>query len=115
MQGAALNYVALFSGILIGAAGQLLLKTGAVRAGDAASQLIDGFTLMGLLAYGAAAILYIIAIRRIPLSIAYPTVSLGYGVVVIAAHYLWDEHIGWSQIIGMMLIWSGIYMLHRSY
>jgi len=107
-------YAALLGGIAIGASGQLLLKTGAVRAGSAAAQFFDIFTLLGLGAYGAAATLYIVAIRKIPLSLAYPTVALSYAVVAIAAHFLWGERIGWGRVAGMILIWSGILLLHRT-
>jgi drug/metabolite transporter (DMT)-like permease len=107
-------YAALLVGICIGTSGQLLLKTGAVRAGSQAAQFFDIFTLLGLGAYAAAAMLYIVAIRKIPLSQAYPTVALSYAVVAIAAHFLWGERIGWGQVAGMILIWSGILLLHRT-
>ena len=48
-------YAALFSGIAIAIAGQVLLKLGSARTDDVAAQLFDVFTLLGLAAYGAAA------------------------------------------------------------
>jgi small multidrug resistance pump len=107
-------YAALGVGILVGAAGQILLKTGAMRTGEAAAQILDPFTLLGLGAYACAALFYIVAIRRLPLSLAYPTVSLGYAIVAIAAHFLWGERIGAGQVAGIVLIWCGILLLHRS-
>lgn len=107
-------YAALFVGICIAAGGQLLLKTGALRAGEAVQQFVDPFTILGLGAYGTSAVLYIFALRKIPLSQAYPTVSLSYAAVAIAAHFLWGERIGWGQAAGFLLIWSGILLLHRA-
>jgi small multidrug resistance pump len=107
-------YAALFVGICIAAGGQLLLKTGAMRTGDAVQVFLNPFTILGFGAYGASAVLYILALRKIPLSQAYPSVSLSYAVVAVAAHYLWGERIGWPQAAGFLLIMSGIVVLHRA-
>lgn len=106
------SYAILFVGIVFGVIGQLLLKTGAVRATDVLGQFFQPFTIVGLGLYVFAAICYIVAIKRIPLSLAFPTVSLSYIVVAVAAHYLWNEHLGPSQFGGMALIFGGILLLH---
>ena len=106
-------YLALFSGIAAGTGGQILLKLGSARTSDVAAQLFDLFTLLGLCAYGAAAILYIVAIKKIPLSLAYPTVSLSYIVVAVVAHYAWGEALGITQFAGIALIVGGILLLHQ--
>jgi small multidrug resistance pump len=110
-----LHYLALFMGIAIAAAGQLLLKTGSVRSGAdvGVAQFIDPFTVLGLAAYGLAALLYIVAIKKIPISLAYPTAALSYAVVAVAAHFLWHEKFGLPQIAGIVLIWGGILLLYR--
>ena len=107
-------YAALFSGIAIAIAGQVLLKLGSARTDDVAAQLFDVFTLLGLAAYGAAAILYIVAIKKIPVSLAYPTVSLSYIVVAVIAHYAWGEALGLPQLAGIALIAGGILLLHQA-
>jgi multidrug transporter EmrE-like cation transporter len=106
------SYVVLFVGIVFGVIGQLMLKSGAVRATDTIGQFIQPFTIVGLGFYVVAAACYIIAIKRIPLSLAYPSVSLSYIVVAVAAHYLWKEQIGLAQFGGMALIFGGILLLH---
>ena len=109
------SYGALAAAILIGVVGQLLLKTGAERTADGVlAQFLDPFTLGGLAAYGLAAIFYILAIKRIPVSIAFPSVSLSYVLVAIAAHLLWQEALGWQQFAGIGLIAAGILVLHAS-
>src|SRR5258708_24307073 len=75
-------YVALGIGILAGIAGQLLLKAGA-DAPDFVSQLLRPSTLCGLALYGSAAFLYIVALRKIPVSVAFPSVSLSYAIVAV--------------------------------
>jgi small multidrug resistance pump len=110
-----LSYLALAAAILIGVVGQLLLKTGAERAGDGLlAQFLNPFTIGGLAAYGVGAICYIVAIKRIPVSIAFPSVALSYVLVAIAAHLLWNEALGWHQFAGIGLIAAGILVLHAS-
>ncbi len=110
-----LSYSALAAAILIGVVGQLLLKTGVERAGDGVlAQFLSPFTIGGLAAYGVAAICYILALKRIPISIAFPTVALSYVLVAIAAHLLWQEALGWQQFAGIALIAAGILVLHAS-
>ena len=109
-----LSYGALACAILIGVLGQLLLKTGAERADGIVSQFLNSFTIAGLGAYGVGAIAYIIAIKKIPISIAFPSVALSYVLVAVAAHFLWQEALGWQQFTGIALIASGILVLHAS-
>jgi drug/metabolite transporter (DMT)-like permease len=105
-------YLALTLAILIGACGQILLKVGAAGATFRA-QILSLYTLIGLAAYAVAALAYIVAIRRIPLSLAFPSVAASYVAVAIAAHYLWGEALGWRQFAGMALVGAGIVLLHR--
>ncbi len=64
-------YVVLGVGILAGIAGQMLLKTGA-DAPTLVAQILRPSTLCGLALYGSAAFLYIFALRKIPVSVAFP-------------------------------------------
>lgn len=110
-----LSYGALGAAIMIGVMGQLLLKAGAERAGEGLlAQFLNPFTIGGLAAYGLGAIFYIVAIKRIPVSIAFPSVALSYVLVAIAAHLLWQEALGWQQFAGIGLIAAGILVLHAS-
>lgn len=108
-----LSYGALVAAILVGVAGQLLLKAGAERSTGFVGQFIDPFTILGLGVYALAAVLYIVAIKRIPVSIAFPTVSLSYVAVALAAHWLWNEPLGWPQFAGIVLIGGGILLIHQ--
>ena len=107
-------YVMLIVGIAIASGGQLFLKTGAMRSASGLMQFIDLYTLLGLACYGLSAVLYIVVIKKIPLSRAYPTVALSYAVVAIAAHFLWHERIGFSQLAGIAFIWGGILLIYRT-
>lgn len=107
-------YAALTVSILLGVAGQILLKTGAVRSSGMMAQFLDPFTILGFATYALAAIFYIIAIKKIPISLAFPTVSLSYIAVALAAHLIWGEPLGVSQLGGIALIAGGILLLHQT-
>jgi len=106
-------YMALFVGILIAVCGQLLLKTGAQATADLAAQLLNIYTIIGVGFYGCAAFLYLIAIRKIPISVAYPTVAVSYVVVAVVAHFAWDESLTPGKIGAIALILAGVALLHR--
>jgi len=109
-----LYYLALLGAVLVGVIGQILLKTGAQRSGDMIAQFLDPYTIVGFAVYALAAILYIVSLKRIPLSVAFPSVSLSYVVVAVAAHLLWQEPLGLAQFGGIALISGGILLLNWS-
>src|SRR5262245_26245123 len=95
-----IQYVSLGISILAGIGGQMLLKVGA-DAPNVEGQLIRPSTIAGLALYGAAAFFYIVALRRIPVSIAFPSVSLSYAIVAMLGHLLFGEPFGVTQIAGI--------------
>jgi undecaprenyl phosphate-alpha-L-ara4N flippase subunit ArnE len=107
-------YGALLTGIVLGVMGQLLLKTGAERSSGMLAQFLDPFTILGFGTYSLAAIFYIIAIKRIPLSLAFPSVSASYIVVAVLGHVIWGEPLGVPQLAGIALITGGLLLLHHT-
>ena len=82
-------YGLLLIAILIGVVGQLLLKHGmsrqpGFRLGDIADLDASNLPVMsGFGCYGLSTVLYLSVLARLELSLAYPTVSLGYVLVII--------------------------------
>ena len=105
-------YVALGIGILAGISGQILLKAGA-DAPDFVSQVLRPSTLCGLALYGSAAFLYIVALRKIPVSVAFPSVSVSYALVAILGHFIFGEPFGLKQIGGLALIMGGVVLINQ--
>ena len=105
-------YVALGIGILAGIGGQILLKAGA-DAPDFISQVLRPSTLCGLALYGSAAFLYIIALRKIPVSVAFPSVSVSYALVAILGYFMFGEPFGLKQIGGLALIMGGVFLINQ--
>lgn len=107
-------YAALFGGILIAVCGQLLLKAGVQGTPNLFAQITSAFTILGVGFYGCAAFLYLIALRRIPLSVAYPSVAVSYIVVALVAHFFWDETLTVGKVAAIALILAGVALLHRA-
>jgi small multidrug resistance pump len=106
-------YLALACAIAGGIGGQLLLKAGSVGAESTIAQFMRIPTLIGLGFYAFSAVLYVIALRKIPVSLAFPSVSISYAVIALLGYLLWSEPVGWSQVAGIALICTGVVLLYR--
>lgn len=112
-------WLALLAAIVTGVAGQLLLKIGSDNiagfgAGSMAQQLLRPATMAGLVCYGLAALFYIVALRKIPVSVAMPSAALQYIVVAAAGWLAFREPFGWMQAAGLVLILAGVSLLALS-
>src|SRR5471030_1925385 len=105
-------YVVLGIGILAGIAGQMLLKAGA-DAPTLVEQVLRPSTLIGLAFYGSAAFLYIFALRKIPVTVAFPSVSLSYAIVAVLGYFLFGEPFGIKQMSGIALIMGGVILINQ--
>ena len=106
-------YTSLLAAILIGIAGQIALKSGANGSTSIAAQFLNFSTIIGLALYVVAALFYVVALQKIPVSIAFPSAAASYAIVAILAHVLWNEPLGWPQMTGIVLIGSGVLLIHQ--
>jgi multidrug transporter EmrE-like cation transporter len=90
--------------------GQTLLKAGA-GAPDFFAQLLDLRTLVGFVLYGGAAVLYIVALRRIPMSVALPCTAISYVAAALIGHYAFAEPLGLLRLGAIGLICAGVMVL----
>lgn len=115
----------LFAGVLLNAVAQLLLKAGTNVLGvitltrdDWASQLgrmaVEPHFIGGVACYGLSLIVWIVGLSRVPVSIAYPMLSLGYIINAIAAHYLLGESVTLARWLGIGFIVIGVWLVARS-
>ena len=115
----------LFTGVLLNAAAQLLLKAGTNVLGvitltrdnwtETVSRMAtQGYFITGIALYGASVIVWILGLSRVPVSIAYPMLSLGYVVNAIAAHYLFGESVTLARWLGIGFIILGVWLVARS-
>lgn len=104
------HWAVLLAAIAISMIGQTLLKVGA-GAADFVAQLLDWHTVLGLTLYGGAAMLYMIALRRIPLSVALPATAISYVASTAVGHYGFGEPISLLHLAAVGLIGSGVVLL----
>ncbi|MBD0378920.1 EamA family transporter [Paenibacillus sedimenti] len=116
-------YIFVFSSILLGAVGQVLMKLGATKLNMAAAtsffaKLLTMFTqpyiIAGLFCYGLSAVFWIFGLTRLQLSAAYPMVAAGYVIVFILAVFLFKETVSLVKIGGLLMIIMGVIVLAKS-
>ncbi len=105
-----LHWVVLALAIATSMGGQTLLKAGA-SAPAFIDQLLDWRTIVGLGLYGGAAILYIVALRKIPMSVALPSTAVSYIVAALIGHFMFGEVLTWTHLGALALIGAGVVVL----
>lgn len=103
-------WTVLLAAIAVSMVGQTLLKAGA-GAPSFLVQLFDWHTLLGFVLYGGSAVLYIIALRRIPMSVALPCTALSYIAAALIGHFTFHEPMGLPHIAAIALICIGVLTL----
>lgn len=93
--------------------GQALLRAGA-SAGDFRSQLFDSRSLAGLLAYGVAALFYMLALRRVPMAVALPLSATTYIGAAVVGYLAFGERLNLGQFAGLLTIGLGVLVLGAS-
>jgi multidrug transporter EmrE-like cation transporter len=120
-----LTFSLVLAGVLLNAAAQLLLKAGTNRVGEFAFTLaslvpvgsklaLNPFILGGLACYVVSVVIWILALSRVPVSVAYPMLSIGYIVNAVAAWTLFGESLGAQKLVGIGFIVIGVWLVARS-
>lgn len=120
-----LTFSLLMLGVLLNAAAQLLLKAGTNRVGEFAFSLdnlvpigtklaLNPPILAGLGCYVVSVVVWILALSRVPVSVAYPMLSVGYIVNAVAAWLLFGESLAAQKLIGIGFIIVGVFLVARS-
>jgi len=115
----------LLTGVLLNAFAQLWLKaatrvSGPLIATDAsvmsrALQLLVVPSLWyALTAYGLSVVVWIVGLSRVPVSQAYPLLSLGYVLNIGLAWWLFGEVPNAQRVIGVGVIIAGVVLVARS-
>jgi len=115
----------LMTGVLLNAGAQLLLKAGTnelgvitlTRDGWADTLLrmaTQGHFIAGAACYALSIVVWILGLSRVPVSVAYPLLSVGYIVNAIAAHYLFGEAVTVTRWLGIGFIVVGVFLVARS-
>jgi multidrug transporter EmrE-like cation transporter len=121
----ALSFSLVLTGVRLDAAAQLLLKAGTNAIGRfdfaLANVLPIGLSvarephiLGGLACYVVSVVVWILALSRVEVSIAYPMLSPGYVVNAAAAWLLFGEDVNLLRMTGIFVIIAGVVLVARS-
>lgn len=121
----AISLALVLTGVFLNAVAQLLLKAGTNAIGHfefhwnnalpvglklAANPAILG----GMTCYAVSLVVWIMALSRVPVSVAYPMLSIGYLLNAIAAWAWFGEALGAQKLLGIGFIILGVWLIARS-
>jgi multidrug transporter EmrE-like cation transporter len=118
-------FALILTGVLLNAAAQLLLKAGTNAVGHFEFHLenilpigmkiaFQPFIMGGMACYAVSLVVWIMALSRVPVSIAYPMLSIGYVVNAIIAHYWFGEALAMQKVLGIGFIIIGVVLVAKS-
>jgi multidrug transporter EmrE-like cation transporter len=121
----AVSFSLLMTGVMLNAGAQLLLKAGTNSVGlfeFSRDNIVPvGWKLAtephivgGLACYVVSVMVWVIALSRVEVSVAYPLLSVGYVVNAIAAWYLFGEAVTPMRLAGIGVIIIGVCLVTRS-
>jgi multidrug transporter EmrE-like cation transporter len=120
-----LSFSLVLAGVLLNAAAQLLLKAGTNSIGAfgfTADNVVpvgmkvasNPFIVGGLACYAVSVVVWIMALSRVEVSLAYPMLSIGYVINALAAWYLFGEALTAQRMVGIGTIVVGVFLVARS-
>ncbi len=115
----------LMTGVLLNTVAQLLLKAGTNALGvitlsreswfDTLWRMgTQGHFVAGVAVYMVSLVVWIMGLSRVPVSVAYPMLSLGYVINAIAAYYLFGEALTTAKWLGIGFIILGVWLVARA-
>jgi multidrug transporter EmrE-like cation transporter len=118
-------FALLLTGVLLNAGAQLLLKAGTNALGvltlsrdtwpDTLLRMAtQGHFVLGAACYVLSLFVWILGLSRVPVSVAYPLLSIGYIINAIAAHYLFGEDVTTTRWLGIGFIVVGVWLVAKS-
>ncbi|WP_336757069.1 4-amino-4-deoxy-L-arabinose-phosphoundecaprenol flippase subunit ArnE [Pantoea sp. USHLN298] len=74
-------------------------------------RVASGWIAGSVLLLGIAMVLWLVVLQRVPVSQAYPMLSLNFIFVALAARILWRERLTLRQICGTLLVVAGVMLM----
>ncbi|MBV2234606.1 MAG: EamA family transporter [Sterolibacterium sp.] len=119
------SFFLIIAGVLLNACGQLLLKAGTNAVGHFEFQLdnllpvglklaFQPYIMSGVVCYVISLVVWIMALSRVPVSIAYPMLSIGYIINAFVAWQWFGEPLSAQKLLGIGFIAIGVYVVARS-
>jgi len=121
----AISFGLVLTGVLLNAAAQLLLKAGTNAVGHFEFHVdnlvpvglklaLEPHILGGMACYAISVVVWIMALSRVPVSIAYPMLSIGYVINAFVAWQWFGEALAAQKLLGIGFIVVGVFLVARS-
>jgi multidrug transporter EmrE-like cation transporter len=119
------SFALLITGVLLNAAAQLLLKAGTNAVGHFEFHLgnavpvgmklaFEPHILGGMACYAVSLVVWILGLSRVPVSVAYPMLSIGYVINAFVAWQWFGETLTAQKLAGIGFIVVGVFLVTRS-
>ena len=120
-----ISFILILTGVLLNAVAQLLLKAGTNAVGHFEFHLnnilpigmklaFQPFIMGGMACYAISLVVWIMALSRVPVSIAYPMLSIGYVINAFVAWQWFGEALAAQKLLGIGFIVLGVILVTRS-
>ena len=118
-----MNIILILLSVLLNCAAQLLIRKGMLIEGEVGMQnmlshvgsMITNVWLWGaMLCYALSIFLWMSVLSKVEVSYAYPFLSVGYVVSVVAGYALFNENLSPIRIAGIIVICIGVILISRS-
>ncbi len=105
-------YIILFVSILFSICGQLLMKNAMIHTHEGVLnwEFFQKLSL-AITVYCLGIVNWILALRSVKLSIAYPLTSLNYVGILFGSYYFFNEVITLTRIVGVITIFLGVLLV----
>ncbi|MGV0106156.1 EamA family transporter [Nostoc sp. DSM 114160] len=105
-------YIILFVSILLSISGQLLMKNAMIYTNEGVFtwDFLQKLSL-AITVYCLGIVNWILALRSVKLSIAYPLTSLNYVGILFGSYYFFNEVITLTRIVGVITIFLGVLLV----
>ena len=119
------SFSLILAGVLLNAAAQLLLKAGTNAVGHFAFHLdnalpvglklaFEPHIMGGVACYVVSLVVWIMGLSRVPVSVAYPMLSIGYVINAFVAWQWFGETLTAQKLTGIGFIVAGVFLVTRS-
>ncbi len=120
-----ISFGLIFTGVMLNAAAQILMKAGTNSVGYFEFSLeniipigwklaTEWHIITALFCYALSVVVWILALSRVPVSIAFPMLSMAYVVNALAAWYLLGEPFNATKLVGIGVIILGVIIISRA-
>ncbi|KXS33442.1 MAG: Uncharacterized protein AWT59_0468 [Candidatus Gallionella acididurans] len=120
-----ISFGLIFTGVMLNAAAQILMKLGTNAIGHFEFSMenimpigmkfaTEWHIITALFCYGISVVVWMLALSRVPVSIAFPMLSMAYVVTAVAAWQLLGESFNLTKMLGIGVIIFGVIILSRA-